>query len=68
MLTHHGITYAALALPPSAVGSPPVSVPRLRVTIGLQHGSWHVINEESSNKYAALLMHSACCATVCCLE
>jgi hypothetical protein len=56
MLTHHGITYAALSLkPPTAFTSaaedggwtPPA--PRLRVTVGPQRGSWHLINQEMSN-------------------
>ena len=54
-----GITYAALSLPspgrPSAttsavaVGGSVPSVPKLRVTVGPQTGSWHLINEEMSN-------------------
>jgi hypothetical protein len=51
MLTHHGITYAALSLPSSvsAVDSSSAAPTRLRVTVGPQHGSWHLINEEMSN-------------------
>lgn len=54
MLTHHGITYAAISLPSpatasAAAGGSAPSAPKLRVTVGPQHGSWHKINEESSN-------------------
>jgi hypothetical protein len=56
MVTHHGITYAALSLQPPAPttavadGGLAQSATNLRVTLGPQSGSWHLINQEMSNQ------------------